>query len=121
MTTEREQLILAAKACGLHFNPTLKLKQGIRVVRPDAKCQSDQVLWDPKNDDGDCARMEARLGIDLIWYTTKIQTVDTTGNYRATAFFEDHNGDKNAARRAASLAVAAEIGRALRAALGEEP
>ena len=118
MTTEREQLGLAAKACDIEID---HWRGGMPMVIIWEYGIGECRAWKPKHDDGDCARMEARLGIDLIWYTTKIQTVDTTGNYRATAFFEDHNGDKNAARRAASLAVATEIGRALRAALGEKP
>ena len=110
MTTEREQLELAAKACGLHFNPTLKLKQGLHIVKPDAKCQSDQVLWDPKNDDGDCARMEAALGIDVKWYKSGvIAHIRDTGIQ--SEVFINHASDKNAARRAASVAVAVEIWR----------
>jgi len=141
MSTEHEQLILAAKACGLHFNPTLKLKQGLHVVRPDAKCQSDQVLWDPKNDDGDCARMEAQLDLAVIPYPiydspkhgvlVKLNAHTECANAEPplrfcqnctdpcqrkqpiskTELYADHAGDKNAARRAASVAVAAEIGR----------
>ena len=110
MTTEREQLKMAAKACGLHFNPTLKLKQGLHIVKPDAKCQSDQVLWDPKNDDGDCARMEAALGIDVKWYKSGvIAHIRDTGIQ--SEVFINHASDKNAARRAASVAVAVEIWR----------
>lgn len=110
MTTEREQLKMAAKACGLHFNPTLKLKQGLHIVKPDAKCQSDQVLWDPKNDDGDCARMEAALGIDVKWYKSGvIAHIRDTGIQ--SEVFINHASDKNAARRAASVAIAVEIWR----------
>lgn len=110
MTKEREQLKMAAKACGLHFNPTLKLKQGLHIVKPDAKCQSDQVLWDPKNDDGDCARMEAQLGIDVKWYKSGvIAHIRDTGIQ--SEVFINHASDKNAARRAASVAIAVEIWR----------
>ena len=110
MTKEREQLKMAAKACGLHFNPTLKLKQGLHIVKPDAKCQSDQVLWDPKNDDGDCARMEAALGIDVKWYKSGvIAHIRDTGIQ--SEVFINHASDKNAARRAASVAIAVEIWR----------
>ena len=109
MTTEREQLKMAAKACGLHFNPTLKLKQGLHIVKPDAKCQSDQVLWDPKNDDGDCARMEAQLGLSILWF--KDYVLSGKGRLHQVIDCEDHNGDKNAARRAASVAIAVEIWR----------
>ena len=110
MTKEREQLKMAAKACGLHVNPTLKRKRGLHIVNPDAKCQSDQVLWDPKNDDGDCARMEAALGIDVKWYKSGvIAHIRDTGIQ--SEVFINHASDKNAARRAASVAIAVEIWR----------
>lgn len=110
MTTERGQLELAAKACGLYFNPTVKLKQGLRVVKTDAKCQSNQTLWNPASDDGDCARMEAQLDLDINWHSGFVK-VCSDDNQFAVEHFLDHAGDKNAARRAASVAVASEIGR----------
>lgn len=92
MTTEREQLELAAKACGEDFNSYLS------------------VGWNPLTDDGDCARMEARLGICVDWQPAYVSAM-TWNKSGKVVFFKDYNGDKNAARRAASVAVAAEIGR----------
>lgn len=59
--TEREQMELAAKAAGLaiewvpeHNCYWIAMGQGIEV-RP----------WDPRNDDGDCFRLQLVLGISL--------------------------------------------------------
>ena len=97
--------------------------------------------FSPLTDDGDCARMEAQLGLSILPYP--VYEHPKTGvlvefkqhaecpkaeppmrycpdctnpcqrkipNLKMELYF-DHAGDKNAARRAASVAVAAEIGR----------
>ena len=62
--------------------------------------------FSPLTDDGDCARMEAQLGLSILWFKDYV----LSGKGRLHQVI-DCNGDKNAARRAASVAVAAEIGR----------
>lgn len=116
MTTEREQLGLAAKACDIEID---HWRGGMPMVIIWEYGIGECRAWNPKHDDGDCARMEAQLGINVSWDTDCAEA--THWPMVEYANFKDHNGDKNAARRAASLAVAAEIGRALRAALGEKP
>ena len=64
-------------------------------------------LYDP--DDGDCARMEAALGIHVAWHSDGV--VCGLRWAGATELFDDHGGDKQAARRMASLRVAAEHGK----------
>lgn len=117
MTTEREQLELAAKACGFYTE-----WDGVAIYvwigkpskfPPNASFNHfspDWAVWNPARDDGDCARMEAQLGIELTWFFDRVDALacDVATFVR---YFKDHNGDKNAARRAASVAVAAEIGR----------
>lgn len=115
MTTEREQLDLAAKACDIEID---HWRGGMPMVIIWEYGIGECRAWNPKHDDGDCARMEARLGISVWW---KEENVIAVRNCEFVVNYADHNGDKNAARRAASLAVATEIGRALRAALGEKP
>ena len=66
--------------------------------------------FSPLTDDGDCARMEAQLGIELTWFFDRVDAL-ACDVAPVVEYFKDHNGDKNAARRAASVAVAAEIGR----------
>lgn len=103
MITEREQLELAAKACGLI---------------PTAFVGNDDFMFGvlswfkPHIDDGDCARMEAQLGIWVTWSEAGVTAAYVgTSNITSSEYFKDHNNDKNAARRAASVAVAAQIGR----------
>ena len=97
MSTEREQLELAAKACGLiptEFEGNDDFMFGV-------------LSWfKPHLDDGDCARMEAQLGLSILWFKDYV----LSGKGRLHQVI-DCNGDKNAARRAASVAVAAEIGK----------
>lgn len=143
MTTEREQLELAAKACGIKLHqwvakgcwsddPSI---EGFQTAPPDCD------RWNPLRSDGDCARMAAQLGLSILPYP--VYEHPKTGvlvefkqhaecpkaeppmrycpdctnpcqrkipNLKMELYF-DHAGDKNAARRAASVAVAAEIGR----------
>lgn len=111
MTTERELLTLAAKACGIKLHqwvakgcwsddPSI---EGFQTAPPDCD------RWNPAHDDGDCARMEAALGISVEW--SEAWVISWHGGLQETVLFSTHSGDKNAARRAASVAVAAEIGR----------
>ena len=93
MTTERELLELAAKACGADFRSYL-----------------DCGLWNALMDDGDCARMEATLGIELTWFFDRVDAL-ACDVAPVVEYFKDYAGDKSAARRAASVAVASEIGR----------
>ena len=101
MSTEKEQLELAARACGLipkEFGGNADFMFGV-------------LSWfKPHLDDGDCARMEAQLGICIDW-TSLCVYATVVGVTQKSELFTRHNGDKNAARRAASVAVAAEIGR----------
>lgn len=107
MTTEREQLELAAKACWIEIDHWRGDMPMVNICEHDA---SEYQAWNPLHDDGDCARMEAALGIELTWFFDRVDALacDVTP---VVEYFKDHNGDKNAARRAASVAVAAEIGR----------
>lgn len=66
--------------------------------------------WNPATDDGDCARMEAELGINISWWTGEV-TADACEYTDAfcNQYYKDFGGDKQAARRMASLLVAAAI------------
>ena len=113
MSTERELLTLAAKACGLKHKSTDELSQwllveGVRTPLLAKHCW----YWNPLTDDGDCARMEAQLSVCVEW--SEAWVISWHGNVQQTVLFSTHNGDKNAARRAASVAVASEIGRSVK-------
>ena len=107
MTTEREQLELAAKACWVEIDHWRGDMPMVNICEHDA---SEYQAWNPLHDDGDCARMEAALGIDVKWYKSGvIAHIRDTGIQ--SEVFINHASDKNAARRAASVAVASEIGK----------
>ena len=109
MTTEREQLELAAKACWIEIDHWRGDMPMVNICEHDA---SEYQAWNPLHDDGDCARMEAQLGIDVKWYKSGvIAHIRDTGIQ--SEVFINHASDKNAARRAASVAIAAEIGRTM--------
>ena len=107
MTTEREQLELAAKACWVEIDHWRGDMPMVDICEHDA---SEYQAWNPLHDDGDCARMEAALGIDVKWYKSGvIAHIRDTGIQ--SEVFINHASDKNAARRAASVAIAVEIWR----------
>ena len=107
MTTEREQLKMAAKACWIEIDHWRGDMPMVNICEHDA---SEYQAWNPLHDDGDCARMEAQLGIDVKWYKSGvIAHIRDTGIQ--SEVFINHASDKNAARRAASVAIAVEIWR----------
>ena len=111
MTTERELLELAAKACGLAAKYTTENSKSLLAEGPWNPLLGKHCwYWNPLADDGDCARMEAALGIELTWFFDRVDAL-ACDVAPVVEYFKDHNGDKNAARRAASVAVASEIGR----------
>lgn len=104
----KDLLTLAAKACGYevsHFSP----ESGGYVL-----LYGEQDIWRPGLDDGDNARMEeAAGGIDVTWFRLCVTSGMRHGpNIRE--FYRDHNNDRQAARRWASLRVAAQIGKGMK-------
>lgn len=127
MRTDRELLELAAKAVGMKIGKKPEVgerwSEGITYWR-DGMCgyvagvvevtgfdREGPITktWSPGYQDGDCARMEAEIGLNVEWWTDSV-TVFRPGFAAANIQYGSHNGDKQAARRMASLRVAAEIG-----------
>ncbi len=117
MTTDpitREDLEMAAKAAGLVVVGEAEKRQHWRhegglVVKNEFGGDS---LWHPGEDDGDCARMEAAVGIDIEWGAA-CDDVYAGGVPAGRAWFIDHANDKSRARRYASVKLAAAVGRAM--------
>lgn len=109
--TDRELLELAAKAAGKLFNPTVRNKHGLLVVKDGADCQSEQELWNPLTDDGDALRLAAVLRLQVKPGKHKGDgcTVETQrdGIAGCTAFYDDEAQQM----RQAIVRAAAEIGR----------
>lgn len=99
---ERELLVMAAKAAGIAHD-------GVGYLSPTG----GPMNWNPRDDDGDCARLEAAVGIDLTWYHMGVVAT----HYMSDTIFREpyghHGGDRQAARRRASLLVAAAVGRGM--------
>lgn len=74
---------------------------------------TEKYKWSPLTDDGDCARMEAAVGIDLTWHRIGVAATHYWSDSVFREPYEDHRGDRQAARRLASLRVAAAVGRAM--------
>lgn len=119
MRTNRELLELAARAFGRWGDKSKyienvydydSLHHGSAAIQWDEYCYD---TWNPLKEDGDCARMEAKLGIDIEWWEAGVVACAKFSiphaDERASEEFA-HHPDRNAARRMASVRVAAEIG-----------
>lgn len=109
--TDRELLELAAKAMGCGIKES-RFQPGQMVIQTH---EHEWTLWNPLNEDGCGARMEATLGIDIEWLCGAVAAnVDPhEPGISVLERYDAHGGDKQAARRLASLRAAAEIGRAM--------
>ena len=133
MRTDRELLELAAKAIGLKIGPNPwrtpglnwaigitwfedSYSPGVHTLTGSDRDGPLSKVWNPGLDDGDCARLEAKLGIDIEWWEAGVVACAKFSiphaNERASEEFSQHP-DRNAARRMASLKVAAAIGKAM--------
>ena len=113
MTNERELLELAAKAMGINLvvediphRSQIYGKETVYRIDGNA-CNS----WNPLTNPGDCAEMEAKLGIDVKWAVAYVKSM--AGDWSERYYYEDYADypTKNAARMMASTRAAAEIGR----------
>lgn len=113
MTTEREELELAALAAGLLPIPDNKALD-YSVDGGLAFCGGGEyTVWSPRHDDGDSFRLMVKLGMDVF-----------SGNNKVTAWAFGSNGgftrsflgveDKAAATREAIYQVAVEVGRRMK-------
>lgn len=104
---DRELLEMAAKAAGYEVEFDHK---GIAHIHEGSGNQSWS-QWNPLDDDGDCARLESAVGIDVAWRGLFVVAEMKDRIFHSYEFFKDYDGDKNRARRYASTKCAAEIGR----------
>lgn len=111
MTTDRELLVLAAKAAGIAVNEHIGMRHDYFA---DANTGKE---WNPLTDDGDGARLEAALGMSVNWYGAMVLVGPNVRGIKMGSqfpeYFEKHGGDKQAARRRAGLRAAASIGESM--------
>ncbi len=102
----KDLLTLAAKACG--YEVDWCEETGRPAIR-DQHGGADYLA--PHLDDGDGARMEAKLHIDVTWNKGEgLVFANLYEIHPVHEYFTDHNNDRQAARRWASLRAAAQIG-----------
>lgn len=114
----RELLELAALACGYEWVSAVERSDGRGVMHIVVRSKTTEWLpayWAPHIDDGDGARMEAQLLVDVQWGDAAV----FCSHYKrpqdhVREAYADHNGNRQAARKMASLRVAAEIGRRMK-------
>ena len=114
MKTDRELLELAAKAAG-NLNPRAEWKWYSSPIPGFYWCPNVEPscnIWNPLLDDGDCARLEVscELQVDIGDIGVISERLDGTACFEKYA---DHDGDKNKARRRASVRAAAAIGESM--------
>ena len=114
MKTDRELLMLAAKAAGIACNAEGPFYKVDQYTAYDG-FQTVGVPWNPIIDDGDEARLEAHLGLCVTWYdyyVTVGRYVDySSGWILCHEHFDEHGGDRQVARRHAGVRAAANIGK----------
>lgn len=107
---DRELLELAAKACGYTICENGKDVNGETWYW----CEQIADCWNPLNDDGDDARLEAAMRFDVAWYDGGVlvgpRSKPGSAYFRC---YSDHAGDKQAARRYAGVLAAAYLGKAM--------
>jgi len=109
----REDLEMAAKAAGLEVLWD-EVDEAYLLVEDDASARHWEV-WTPNDDDGDCARMEAAVGINVKWYDDCVDVTESAWSPKRdlSIKFADHGHDKSRARRYASVKLAAAVGRGM--------
>lgn len=107
----RKLLENAAKATG--YKPVQWDEVGWLFVEGDRYRTGSLVrwCWDPINDDGDCARMEAAVGIYVVWGRLRVicYVRAPDAEEEIAELFFDHANDRQAARRLASTRAAAAV------------
>ena len=108
---DRELLKAAANAAGITNYEYCELVGG----SPALYCREGHLgMWAPLIDDGDCARLEVACAIELSWSQNygvaarQQRPAHRPANWHGETF-ESHNGDRNAARRRASVRAAASL------------
>lgn len=112
MNSDRELLELAAKACG--YNTSHRWNAYRMTLSPpvNALCIGGvSTAWNPLENDGDEARLEATLQFTVQWFPGFVELDHFALRESVTEAYSDHDGDRQAARRRAGVRAAAEIGR----------
>lgn len=119
MTTEREMLEFAAKACGIEVKPmemnNVECQGDYRFIGLMADVEQWPRGWfNPITSSADCAAMCAKLKIGTLWISGMDAVQAITEDWdESVEYFKDHNNDREAAWRLAATRVAYEIGKGM--------
>ncbi len=100
----QELLTKAAEAVSIELDINTPCEGGFRA-KQNARWTS---RWAPHLDDGDSARLEAALGLDVLWLSGCVEVRNYDLKASAIEFYRNHNNDKQAARRMAGVKAAAQ-------------
>ncbi len=110
--TDRELLEDAAKAAGISVN---------WHGDTDPWCYAEiapGIKWNPLTDDGDNARLEAVLVLNVIWGARAVRVgrnlIVVNKDGPMVERYQDHGGDRQKARRWAAVRAAAENGNGMK-------
>lgn len=115
--TDRELLVLAAKAAGLNeltewadqitdYDSPHYMQWALYVKEAGGQCKS----WNPLIDDGDALRLAVKLGTHICFYGATVVCATMGGEFLSDEV--DTTGDRTVATRRAIVRAAAEMGRA---------
>lgn len=108
--TDRELLELAAKAAGI---VGVWHERGQCILVTNCAGMPD-MWWRPHEDDGDCARLEASIPIDVQWGDRTVTSQCLSRGLASVSLGVSRYGeDRQVTRRRASVMCAAEVGRAM--------
>jgi hypothetical protein len=105
MSTDRELLVLAAKAAGFEFG--VDAGRGKYAIFTNGQPN----YWNPLADDGDALRLAVKLELDILFYRKHVDVCDNTKTQNVAA--EEFTSGRDLAVRRAIVRAAAEIGRAM--------
>ena len=112
MTTEREMLELAAKACSITVHGLADKFVAQHNYGSIGLCiannRGGDSLWNPLINSGDCAAMCAKLYLDTSWGVADVIVMAPEDAYEAA--YADHNNDRESAWRYAATMVGSLIG-----------
>lgn len=97
----------SSSACGDMYSPR-DGEPGLAIpfdMRPSHLCD-ESGAWNPLTHDGDCARLEAHLGITVRWCLAGRVITEGRDCGTGNEEFANHGGNRNAARRRASVCAA---------------
>jgi len=106
--TYRQLLMDAAKAAGIVYDPAEpkgKVFFGLWLVIDELNDVPTRRRWNPLTDDGDAARLETSLAMNVTWGQTYVSVAPRDGGAELEYF--KHHPNNRAARRWAAVNAAA--------------